>query len=83
MTATQTTLTQLIRRVMPEENHSLEIAASSRFVEDLEFDSLKSIMLATLVDDAFGLNLNTNMGELLKLTTVAAAWRFIDERKAK
>ena len=81
MTATQTTLVKLIRQVMPEENQSWDIVGASRFVEDLEFDSLKSIMLATLIDDAFALALSTNMGELLKITTVAAACQFIDDIK--
>ncbi|MFT5162104.1 MAG: acyl carrier protein [Alteromonadaceae bacterium] len=78
MTDIQTTLTEIIKQVMPEESQSITVVSSSRFVEDLAFDSLKSIMLATLVDDAFGLDLNANMGELLNLATVEEACQFIN-----
>ena len=74
MSDIQSTFIELVAQVLPE---PLEITATSRFVEDLGFDSLKSIMLATLTDRTFELNLQSRMGELLKLATVEAACEYI------
>ncbi len=72
-----TILSELIDRVSVDDFAPDDIKAESRFLEDLGFDSVKSIMLATLIESEFKLNLKQDMANLLKVKTVGDACHFV------
>jgi acyl carrier protein len=82
MNTVLTRLSSLIRQIMPEENKAIEINESSHFVDDLAFDSLRSIMLSTLIESEFELSLEMKMDEMMKVQTVADICAFIEREAA-
>lgn len=76
-------LAELIDRVSVEDYAPEDIIPEMRFLEDLAFDSVKSIMLATLIETEFSLVLKQEMGHLLKVKTVGDACHFIAEKLEK
>lgn len=74
-------LTDLIDRVSVDDFAQGDIKSEQRFLEDLKFDSVKSIMLATLIESEFGLDLKKDMAELMKVKTVGEACQFIADKK--
>lgn len=76
MSVTMERLTAIVERVMSSPS-APAVREGSRFVEDLGFSSVNAIMLVALIEQEFGIDLETHMTQLMQIQTVGAAADFI------
>ena len=68
-------LKEILSKVVPDINLS-DVDASTKLIEDLEFDSLAIMMLSMEIEDAFGFKFT----EFVRFETVGDVCAYIDER---
>lgn len=71
---------ELIQKVQVN-SHNLEINNNSRFVEDLGFSSLNSIMLITLIGQTFDISIDDHLESLIEIQTVGDTVSYIHKIK--
>lgn len=67
----------LIRQVTSYAPYPGEILASTRYVEDLAMESMNQVMLVTLVEQEFGVDLESQMQSLVEQKTVGDTVAFV------
>jgi len=70
-------LIDLVRQVTVDLPADREISAGSRFIEDIGMESVNRLMLMTLVEQEFGINLEAHMGALAEHQTVGDTAHFL------
>lgn len=70
-------LAGLIRLAMGDEVSAPTISAQTRFVEDLGMQSINRLMLLSLLEQEYGLNLESHMAQLVELETVGDTMRLV------
>ena len=68
-------LKEILSKVVPDINLS-DVDASTKLIEDLEFDSLAIMMLSMEIEDAFGFKFT----EFVRFETVGDVCAYIEER---
>ena len=66
-----------IRLVMADFPSDLVITGQSRFVEDLGMDSINRLMLVTVLEESFAVQLEPHMSKLGEMHTVADVVTFL------
>lgn len=70
-------LIALVRQVTVDLPPDREISAGSRFIEDIGMESVNRLMLMSLVEQEFGVDLEAHMGALAGQQTVGETARFL------
>jgi acyl carrier protein len=76
------TLIDLVRQVCVDLPADRQIAANSRFIDDIGMESINRLMLMTLVEQEFGVSLEAHMGALAEHQTVGDTARFLAALRA-
>jgi acyl carrier protein len=71
------TVSALVRRVASDGACPAQLTEATRFVEDVGMESINRLMLMTLLEQEFGINLEQHMSTLVELHTIGATARFI------
>ncbi|MGN6321571.1 MAG: acyl carrier protein [Dyella sp.] len=75
-------LTELVRQVTNDTPPIVDITEQTRFVEDLGLESINRLMLITLIEQAFGVDLEKRMSQMVDLHTVGEVATFVRAIKA-
>ncbi|SDY77284.1 Acyl carrier protein [Lysobacter sp. yr284] len=76
------TLSGLVRKVAGDNGCPQVLTESSRFVDDIGMESIGRLMLLTMIEQEFQVDLEKHMGALVELHTIGDTARFLDSLKA-